>query len=113
MATKVLHSEEPIQVVHYQISRVRMVYDGKEFKFEVPSGMYADGFIHWTETHKQEIAYARAICYANHIREYGEKGQIQPPKSEEYFTKQEADIFVMQQREKLLSLPPLEINIEL
>lgn len=86
-----------ILTTHYEIGKVRVVYDGKEFKAELRSPMTGACFEHWRSVHEKEIAYARAMCYADHCVKYGNIGQVAPPQATEYLTMQEAKVLEMQE----------------
>lgn len=98
---KAMENANKILLTHYEIGKVRVEYDGKEYRANLRSPMTGAGFAHWKSLYEKEIAYARAMCYANHCMQYGNLGQIAPPKATEYLTATEANILKLEEEKKI------------
>ena len=92
------------KITSYVIGRVRIVYDGESYKAELRNTMHGDGLAYWKKLYEKEIAYARAICYANHLIETGNYGQIPPKECEEYLTINEARSLQLQEAMRFIEL---------
>lgn len=94
----------------YEIGKVKVTYDGKDYAAELRHGVTGAGFVHWKHVHEKEIAYAMAICFADHCMQYGKIGQIPPPKSNEYLNASEVDRLKMEEEIRIKNIP-FEIDI--
>lgn len=81
---------KPLQITSYIIGKVKIVYDGLNYEAQLLRPMLSDGFAYWKTLYEKEIAFARAMCYAQHLIKYGNFGQVCPPKATEYLTISEA-----------------------
>lgn len=97
------------QITSTVVGRVKIVYDGAEYKAELTQPMHGAGFTHWKNFYEKEIALAKAVCYAEHLMKYGNYGQICPEKSKEYFTLSEVTVMKIQEAQRIKE----SVNLEL
>lgn len=71
------------QIVSYRIASVEVVYDGTNYNAILKrENMSGDGYLHWQESHKTEIATCKSMCYAQHIAKFGFSNQVAPNTTE-------------------------------
>lgn len=88
-------------ITSYKVGKIKIVYDGVDYKAELTTTMHGDGFAYWQQLYEKEIALARAMCYAQHVVTYGNYGQIIPPKASEYFTMKECEMIKLREQQAM------------
>lgn len=86
------------RITSYVIGKVRIVYDGLDYHAHLLKPMLAAGFQYWKSLYEKEIAYARAMCYAQHVVSFGNYGQTIPPSATEYLSIKEYEKLKMEQQ---------------
>lgn len=91
-----ISKRKPLQITDYIVGKVRIVYDGVNYEAHLLKPMLQNGFAYWKTLYEKEIAFARAMCYAQHLIKYGNFGQVCPPKATEYLTISEVKALEME-----------------
>jgi hypothetical protein len=89
------------RITSYQVSTVKIVFDGETYSAELSRHTHGEGLAYWKKVYQKEIALAKAICYARHVKNYGNFGQALPAGSTEFFNIKEAEVIRLQNEQRL------------
>lgn len=101
LEAKIKPENKKHKITAYKIGKVKIVYNGEEYKAELLTTMHGAGFQYWEQLYEKEIALAKAMCYAQHVVAYGNYGQIIPPQATEYFNLREVDAMKIREQQQL------------